>query len=238
MNLRLYGTASGALAEYLVHAGGIGFGRWPRQTESPVSRGAAWRGMMIDGAAETGVPGCDERVRDAATAADERPGERCRDPRTAPPDRPSGTAAERAAGPVPRERPGVFGVAPPWPATGSAAPDAAAGAAGHGTALAPQRHRPPTRFPVPAEARRPAPHRALRALVLRLARENPRWGYRRLHGELLVLGGEGGSICGLGNLEGGRRRPGAERAFSTWADFLRSQADALLSEGILPLASP
>lgn len=30
---------------------------------------------MIGRAAETGVPGCDERVRDAATAADERPGE-------------------------------------------------------------------------------------------------------------------------------------------------------------------
>lgn len=27
-----------------------------------------------------------------------------------------------------------------------------------------------------------------RALVLHLARENPRWGYRRLHGELLAVG--------------------------------------------------
>ena len=62
---------SAALAEYLIHAGGIGFGRWSRPIESPVSRGAGWRGMMIGRAAETGVPGCDERGRDAATAADE-----------------------------------------------------------------------------------------------------------------------------------------------------------------------
>ncbi|MFJ1807838.1 MULTISPECIES: hypothetical protein [unclassified Streptomyces] len=46
-----------ALAEYLIHAGGIGFGRWPRPIESPVSRGAGWRGMMIGRAAEIGVPG-------------------------------------------------------------------------------------------------------------------------------------------------------------------------------------
>ncbi|MFD0584774.1 hypothetical protein [Dactylosporangium darangshiense] len=69
---------------------------------------------------------------------------------------------------------------------------------------------------------------SIRALVLRLARENPSWGYRRLHGELLVLGIKVAASTVWEILREAGIDPTPERACSTWADFLRSQADALL----------
>src|ERR1022692_1998695 len=41
---------------------------------------------------------------------------------------------------------------------------------------------------MPGKTGRPATRRSIKALVLRLARENPEWGYRRIHGELAGLG--------------------------------------------------
>ena len=40
----------------------------------------------------------------------------------------------------------------------------------------------------PRHPGRPPTVRSIRALVLRLVRDNPGWGYRRVHGELLALG--------------------------------------------------
>jgi putative transposase len=40
----------------------------------------------------------------------------------------------------------------------------------------------------PNRVGRPPTVRSIRVLVLRLARENSSWGYRRIHGELLVVG--------------------------------------------------
>ncbi len=40
----------------------------------------------------------------------------------------------------------------------------------------------------PQRVGRPRTVRSIRRLVLRLARENTTWGYRRIHSELLILG--------------------------------------------------
>jgi putative transposase len=76
---------------------------------------------------------------------------------------------------------------------------------------------------------RPRTVRSIRLLVLRLARENPCWGYRRIHGELLVLGiniaaSTVWEILGQAGID-----PASERTSATWVSFLRSQADVLLA---------
>jgi len=81
----------------------------------------------------------------------------------------------------------------------------------------------------PKRPGRPRTVRSIRVLVLRLAQENPSWGYRRLHGELLVLGVKVAASTVWEILHKAGIDPAPERASSTWADFLRSQADALLA---------
>ncbi|GAA2264046.1 MULTISPECIES: integrase core domain-containing protein [Kitasatospora] len=81
----------------------------------------------------------------------------------------------------------------------------------------------------PKRGGRPRTVCSIRALVLRLAAENPGWGYRRLHGELLVLGVKVAASTVWEILKEAGIPPAPERTSSTWADFLRSQAAALLA---------
>ncbi|MEV4511756.1 integrase core domain-containing protein [Dactylosporangium sp. NPDC049525] len=81
----------------------------------------------------------------------------------------------------------------------------------------------------PKRPGRPRTLRSIRALVLRLAKENPSWGYRRLHGELLVLGVKVAASTVWEILHQAGIDPAPKRSASTWADFLRSQANALLA---------
>ena len=64
---------------------------------------------------------------------------------------------------------------------------------------------------------------------MRLATENPTWGYRRVHGELAGLGYHIGASTVWKILNGAGIDPAPRRAGPTWAQFLRAQAQAILA---------
>jgi len=76
---------------------------------------------------------------------------------------------------------------------------------------------------------RPATQRNIKALVLRLARENPEWGYRRIHGELAGLGVKIAASTAWEILKNAGIDPAPRRTAPTWSQFLRSQAEAVLA---------
>ena len=76
---------------------------------------------------------------------------------------------------------------------------------------------------------RPALRAGTVRLVLRLAKENQTWGYRRIHGELATLGvglapSSVWAILGRHGIEPAPRRTGL-----TWSEFLRAQATTMLA---------
>ena len=76
---------------------------------------------------------------------------------------------------------------------------------------------------------RPATRRNIKALVLRLARENPKWGYRRIHGELAGPGVTVAASTVWEILKTNGIDPAPRRTAPTWSQFLRSQAEAILA---------
>jgi putative transposase len=71
----------------------------------------------------------------------------------------------------------------------------------------------------------------VRALAVRLARENPTWGYRRVHGELCRLGYRGriGASTVWAILHRAGVDPAPTRSALSWRQFLRAQARGVLA---------
>jgi len=76
---------------------------------------------------------------------------------------------------------------------------------------------------------RPPVRRKVRSVVLRLARENESWGYRRIHGELAGLGIAVAPSTVWQILKSAGINPAPRRDGPGWAEFLRSQAQGILA---------
>jgi putative transposase len=81
-------------------------------------------------------------------------------------------------------------------------------------------HRRPGRPPLDHDTQR---------LIVRLATENPRWGYRRIQGELLRLGTHVSATAIRTTLRRNGLDPAPRRASTTWRTFLRQQAAGIVA---------
>jgi putative transposase len=76
---------------------------------------------------------------------------------------------------------------------------------------------------------RPPLERSLRELILRLADENPRWGYKRIVGELKGLGVHVSATSVRKVLLEAGLQPAPQRTQSSWRAFLRAHASSMLA---------
>jgi transposase InsO family protein len=76
---------------------------------------------------------------------------------------------------------------------------------------------------------RPATVRSITRLTVRMAHENPLWGYRRIHGELTKLGVTVAASTVYEILRAAGIHPAPRRDGPTWRQFLRAQAAGILA---------
>jgi transposase InsO family protein len=76
---------------------------------------------------------------------------------------------------------------------------------------------------------RPPTAAALKKLVLRLARENPQWGHRRIQGELARLGHPIAPSTVWEILHAAGIDPAPRRSGPSWRDFLAAQAEGIIA---------
>src|SRR5216117_1529975 len=76
---------------------------------------------------------------------------------------------------------------------------------------------------------RPPLSAEIRELVLRLARENPRWGHRRICGEQAKLGFRVSPTSIRRLFAQARLEPAPRRAGPSWREFLRTQAASIVA---------
>ena len=80
---------------------------------------------------------------------------------------------------------------------------------------------------------RPPKTPGIKRLVLRLARENPQWGHRRIQGELLKLGIAVAPSTVWEILHAAGLDPAPRRSGPTWRQFLHAQAGGILAVDFL-----
>jgi transposase len=80
---------------------------------------------------------------------------------------------------------------------------------------------------------RPPTVRSIARLAVRMAEENPLWGYRRIHGELTKLGVAIAPSTVYEILRAAGIGPAPRRSGPTWRQFLRTQAAGILAVDFL-----